>query len=219
MPEQIILASASPRRRELLEGLGFQVKVMPPNVPEEIRPDELPENFVKRVAREKVLAVVERLKATALPEDHKQLPYTQARAIERFTNVRWIVGADTVVVAGDEIMGKPRDNDEAARMLNSLSGRDHVVITGFCLYDLVKNREGLQAVTSVVRFKQLRPREVEKYISLGESGDKAGAYAIQGVGGYLVDSLHGSYTNIVGLPLCQLVEMMQEMGADDILPF
>ncbi len=219
MPEQIILASASPRRKDLLESLGFQVKAMPSNIPEEMQVNELPENFVKRLARETVLTIVERLKATALPEDHKSLPYTQSRAIERFTNVRWIVGADTIVVLGDEILGKPRDNDEAAHMLGSLSGREHVVITGFCLYDLAKNREGIQAVTSVVRFKVLSHEEIEKYLSLGESTDKAGSYAIQGVGGYMIDSLIGSYTNIVGLPLCQVVEMMQEMGADDVLPF
>jgi septum formation protein len=82
-----------------------------------------------------------------------------------------------------------------------------------------KSKEGTQAVTTLVRMKQMTLNEIEKYLAVGESMDKAGAYAIQGVGSYLIDSLVGSYTNVVGLPLCQVVEMMQEMGADDILPF
>jgi septum formation protein len=219
MPEQIILASASPRRKELLEKLGFQVKTMPSNIPEDMFAEELPENFVKRISREKVLAVVERLKTTVLPEDYKSLPYTHSGAIEKFTSVRWIVGGDTVVVVDDEILGKPKDGEQGMHMLERLSGREHLVITGFCVYDLTKNKEGIQAVTSIVRFKHLRRREIEKYISLGESLDMAGSYGIQGVGAYLVDAISGSYTNIVGLPLCQVVEMMQEMGADDVLPF
>jgi septum formation protein len=219
MPESIILASASPRRKELLEKLGFQVKPSPSNIPEDILEGELPENFVKRISREKVLTVVERLKTTVLPDNFKTLPYTHGRAMEKYTNTRWIVGADTVVVVDEDILGKPKDNDEAIVMLQRLSGREHVVITGFCLYDLTKNKEGIQAVTTVVKFKNLRPREIEKYVALGECLDKAGAYAIQGVGGYMVENIMGSYTNVVGLPLSQLVEMMQEMGADDVLPF
>jgi len=93
------------------------------------------------------------------------------------------------------------------------------VITGFCLYDMKKQKEGLQSVTTAVKFKKLSRQEIEKYLSLGESMDKAGAYAIQGVAGYFVDSIIGSYTNVVGLPLCQVVEMMEELGAHDILPY
>ena len=93
------------------------------------------------------------------------------------------------------------------------------MLTGFCLYDMRKNKEGIQAVTTQVRFKPMTRVEVEKYLSVGESMDKAGSYAIQGVGGYIIDSLVGSYTNVVGLPLCQVVEMMVEMGGSDILPF
>ncbi|MBP7160599.1 Maf family protein, partial [Myxococcota bacterium] len=92
-------------------------------------------------------------------------------------------------------------------------------VTAFCLCDMRKSKEGTQVVTTLVRMKQMTLNEIEKYLAVGESMDKAGAYAIQGVGSYLIDSLVGSYTNVVGLPLCQVVEMMQEMGADDILPF
>jgi septum formation protein len=100
-----------------------------------------------------------------------------------------------------------------------LQGQEHYVITGFCLYDIRKSKEGLQAVTTVVRMKDMTRNEIVKYLSVGESMDKAGSYAIQGVGGYLIDTVQGSYTNVVGLPLCQVVEMMGEMGGDDILPF
>ena len=133
--------------------------------------------------------------------------------------VRWVVGADTVVVVDDVIFGKPADPQEAREMLVRLSGREHLVISGFCLFDLRRNREGLQAVTTVVKFKDLTRSEIDQYVSVGESMDKAGAYAVQGVGAYLVEYLHGSYTNVVGLPLCQVIEMMEEMGARDVLPW
>ena len=130
-----------------------------------------------------------------------------------------MIGADTIVVIDGRILGKPKDTTEAAEMLSSLSGNTHRVISGFCIHDLKKDKEGVQAVSTDVRFKRLTPAEVEKYIAVGESMDKAGAYAVQGVGAYLVDSIVGSYTNVVGLPLCQMVEMMEEMGAHDVLPY
>ena len=133
--------------------------------------------------------------------------------------VRWVIGADTVVVVDDVIYGKPTDVQEAREMLQRLSGREHLVITGFCLFDLKRAREGLQAVTTVVKFKELTRTEIDAYVSVGESMDKAGSYAVQGVGSYLVEYLRGSYTNVVGLPLCQVIEMMEEMGARDVLPW
>ena len=116
------------------------------------------------------------------------------------------------------ILGKPKDTAEAAEMLRRLSASQHRVITGFCVHDLRKNKEGVQAVATDVRFKRLTAAEIEKYVAVGESMDKAGSYAVQGVGAYLVDSIVGSYTNVVGLPLCQVVEMMEEMGAHDAFP-
>jgi len=218
---QIILASASPRRKELLERLGFTVKVIPSTVDEVQIDGELPENFVKRMARSKCLSVVERLQQTMYPVegDPAARRYPAAPGGSRTQETRWVIGADTVVVLGERILGKPKDTAEASEMLHRLSNTTHRVITGFCIHDLKKNKEGIQAVCTEVRFKTLTPGEVEKYIAVGESMDKAGAYAIQGVGAYLIDSIIGSYTNVVGLPLCQTVEMMEEMGAHDILPY
>ena len=218
MPLHIILASASPRRKELLERLGFTVKTVPSNVVEIREDEETPENFVKRMARAKVLSVVDRLRGTLYAEQDAGRG-RRASAAAKETSARWVIGADTVVVNGEEILGKPKDNTDAAEMLLRLSGKEHVVITGFCIFDMLKAKEGLQAVISAVRFKKLGKPEAEKYVSLGESLDKAGAYAVQGIGAYLVESITGSYTNVVGLPLCQVVEMMQEMGAHDVLPF
>jgi septum formation protein len=218
MAVQIILASASPRRKELLERLGFTVKVIPGNVDEIQLEEETPENFVKRMARTKTLAVVDRMQTTLYPTDADGAPIRTGYS-GRGSDSRWVVGADTVVVVGDDVLGKPKDTAGAVEMLHRLSGQVHRVITGFCIHDLRKNKEGLQAVATEVTFKRLASSEIDKYIAVGESMDKAGAYAIQGVGAYLVDSIVGSYTNVVGLPLCQMVEMMEEMGAHDVLPY
>ncbi|HRE88340.1 MAG TPA: Maf family protein [Myxococcota bacterium] len=217
MAVPVILASSSPRRKELLERLGFTVKVIPPNVDEVRLENEGPENFVKRMARSKVLAVVDRLAQTLYTDVETGVRRTVSAG--RTQDARWVIGADTVIVMGDLILGKPKDTAEAAEMLHRLSNNSHRVITGFCIHDLRKNKEGVQAVSTEVRFKRLTASEIEKYIAVGESMDKAGAYAVQGVGAYLVDSIVGSYTNVVGLPLCQTVEMMEEMGAHDILPY
>ena len=214
----IVLASASPRRKELLERLGFTVKVIPPSIDEVRLEGEGPELFVKRMARAKCLAVVERMSQTLYTDAETGVRRPPSVA-GRTQDTRWVIGADTVVVLGDLILGKPKDTAEAAEMLTRLSGNTHRVITGFCIHDLRKNKEGVQAVGTDVRFKRLTAGEIEKYVAVGESMDKAGAYAVQGVGAYLVDSIVGSYTNVVGLPLCQTVEMMEEMGAHDILPY
>lgn len=219
MAVQIILASQSPRRKELLERLGFSVKTVPANVDEVRLEGESVENFVKRLAREKVLAVVSRLQTTLYPTDASGNPMPPMTGSRRGLETRWVVGADTVVVLEDDVLGKPNDTAEAAEMLTRLSGRRHRVITGFCIHDLKKDKEGVQAVSTEVQFKTLRAAEVEKYIAVGESMDKAGSYAIQGVGCYMVDHILGSYTNVVGLPMCQVIEMMEEMGANDVLPY
>ncbi len=218
MAYQLVLASASPRRKELLERIGFAVKTVPAEIEEIMEPEEDPTEFVKRMSRTKVLSVVNRLKGTMAPPAETQGQQTVGSK-KREGPDRWVVGADTIVVVDGEIMGKPGSPDEAFDMLQKLSGRDHTVVTGFCIFDLLKNKEGIQAVVSNVRFKRMSRREIEKYLSVGESTDKAGAYGIQGVGSYLIDSIVGSYTNVVGLPLCQLMEMFEEMGAHDILPY
>jgi len=215
MPTQVILASASPRRKELLERMGFTVKTVPSNVVELRDENESPENYVKRMARAKVLSVVDRLRATLYGEAESPRA-RRSGGSGKDSAARWVIGADTVVVVGEQILEKPKDNAEALAMLTALSGREHLVVTGFCLFDLVKGKEGIQAVTTAVRFKRFKENEAERYVSTGESMDKAGAYAIQGIGAYLVESIDGSYTNVVGLPLCQIIEMMQEMGTLDV---
>ena len=166
-----------------------------------------------------MLAAVKRLQATLYTSDVEARRSLAAGMPRVDETVRWVIGADTVVVVDDVIYGKPTDVQEAREMLQRLSGREHLVITGFCLFDLKRAREGLQAVTTVVKFKELTRTEIDAYVSVGESMDKAGSYAVQGVGSYLVEYLRGSYTNVVGLPLCQVIEMMEEMGARDVLPW
>lgn len=223
MTAPVALASSSPRRKELLERLGFQVRVVQSGIDESQLGGEMPEDYAKRVARAKVLAAVRRIQATLYTsevEARRQFasgaPPMSARGDEP---LRWVLGADTVVIVDDVIFGKPADVQEAREMLTRLSGREHLVITAFCLYDLRRSREGIEAVRTVVRFKELTRSEIDAYVSAGESMDKAGGYAVQGVGSYLVEHLQGSYTNVVGLPLCQVVEMMEAMGARDVLPW
>lgn len=223
MAAPLALASSSPRRKELLERLGFQVRVVQAGVDEAQLGGELPEDYAKRLARTKVLAAVRRLQATLYNSDQEARRQYAAGApppsIRGDDPIRWVLGADTVVVLDDVIFGKPADVQEARETLSRLSGREHLVITAFCLYDLRRSREGIEAVRTVVRFKDLTRAEIDAYVSVGESMDKAGGYAVQGVGSYLVEHLQGSYTNVVGLPLCQVVEMMEAMGARDVLPW
>lgn len=186
---KIILASASPRRLELLDSAGVDFEVFAGNIPEDILGDESPEDHVKRLARDKALDVAARVEG------------------------RFFIGADTVVVCDGEIMGKPADADDAERMLKKLSGIAHSVITGYALFD--KERDGLlvDAVTTQVFFKHLRSEEIAAYIATGCPFDKAGAYAIQGGAAHMVEKIDGSYTNVVGLPLCEVVEALRRIGA------
>jgi septum formation protein len=186
---RIILASASPRRVELLASAGIEFDIHPGDVPEEALPGEVPEDHVVRLAREKALNVASRVEG------------------------RFFIGADTVVVCAGEIMGKPKDSADAERMLRKLSGASHQVITGFALYDRERNDVLSGAVTTDVCFKQLRDEEIHAYIATGCPFDKAGAYAIQGGAAHMVKRIDGSYTNVVGLPLCEVVEALRAIGA------
>lgn len=190
-PQFLILASASPRRQELLSSAGISFEVLPSEVDEGFQEGEPPEEYVVRLARRK---------ATKAGERHKD---------------RWVLAADTVVVIDGRILGKPGDRQEAKEMLGVLSDQEHRVITGFCLLrgDSGKSREG--TVTTRVRFKRLSSREIEWYLDTGEPFDKAGAYAIQGKAAFMVKEIRGSYTNVVGLPLTEVIEALQEMGAVD----
>jgi septum formation protein len=185
----IVLASASPRRVELLASAGIEFTVCAGNIPEEVLPGEQPRDHVLRLARQK------------------------AEAVADMTEGRFFVGADTVVVCDGEIMGKPADAADAARMLFKLSGVIHEVITGFAVYDRERRDAISDAITTRVTFTQLREEDILAYIATGCPFDKAGAYAIQGGAAYMVERIDGSYTNVVGLPLCEVVAALRRIGA------
>jgi septum formation protein len=188
----LILASASPRRQELLEAAGVPLRVVPSNADERFRGGERPEIHALRLAREK------------------------AREVARQFPARWVLAADTVVVVDGRVLGKPKGPGEAGRMIRLLSGRKHRVITGYCLLGPGgrKGKEG--RVTTRVFFKSLDPAEIRWYIATGEPFDKAGGYAIQGQGAFLVKKIEGSYTNVVGLPLSEVIEALKEIEAVEI---
>jgi len=170
----LILASQSPRRSELLQQAGIPFIARPANVDETILEGESPESYVKRVAEEKVTAV------EAGPDDI-------------------VLGADTVVVIDGQILGKPRDPADSRRMLETLSGREHMVLTGICLRRATETI--LDVAETRVWFLALNQRELQEYVATGEPMDKAGAYAIQGLASKFVRRIEGSYTNVVGLPV------------------
>jgi septum formation protein len=190
----IILASASPRRRELLSQVGVDFEVVPSNADETVLPDESAEEHVMRLSHDKALEVAGRPGQTG----------------------RWFIGSDTVVVRDDHILGKPADAGQAATMLRSLSGRSHRVISGYAVYDRESNRTLSDAIVTKVFFKDLTTREIEGYIASGEPFDKAGAYAIQGIGSFMVPAIEGSYSNVVGLPLCEVIAALEEFGAIEL---
>jgi septum formation protein len=183
----IVLASASPRRSELMELAGIDCRVVPAHICEDVLPGELPKEHVMRLSREKAQAVA----ATA--------------------EGRLFIGADTVVVLDGRIMGKPADEDEAYEMLSALSGRAHEVITGFTLFDRESGVCMSRSVRTEVNFRSLGEQEIRDYIASGCPMDKAGAYAIQGRAVHFVRSICGSYTNVIGLPMAELYELIQSL--------
>ncbi|MCP4599478.1 MAG: septum formation protein Maf [Proteobacteria bacterium] len=193
----IILASASPRRRKMFKDLGLEFEVIPAQIEEQIEPDEKPEAFTRRVAEEKARAVAERLK----PEGRNN----------------WIVGADTVVVLDGEVLQKPKSADQAHTMLSKLSGRTHTVVTGWTLGRNSGPWIVEHAETSVT-FHKLNIEQIDGYVVTGEGMDKAGAYAIQGIGTFLVDRIDGNYFNVVGLPISHVVQALIQVGALPTFP-
>ena len=200
----MILASQSPRRRELLEAAGFELRVVPASIDEARRAGEGPVALVERLAREKAAAVADRLGDEAGGEP--------------------VVAADTIVWTDDgAVLGKPADDADAARMLRELSGRTHHVSTGVCL--LAPARDGHRArqsfvETTDVTFWELTDAQVDAYVASGEPADKAGAYGIQGAGRMLVRGIRGDYENVVGLPVARLVRELSELlgaGGDDLV--
>ncbi len=191
LPVDIVLASASPRRRELLERIGVRFTVIPSHVPEEELAGESPEQHVLRLSQNKALEVA----------GQGNIPG------------RWFIGSDTIVLRDTSILGKPQNVTEAAAMLRSLSGREHRVLSGFAVHDRLTGSTLADVVSTRVRFKELTETEIAGYIATGEPMDKAGAYAIQGIGVFMVLAIEGSYTNVVGLPLCEVVEALERLGA------
>jgi len=185
----LILASSSPRRRELLEKAGFQFDVRPSQVEEIPRRGEKAEEFARRIARDKALKV-------ALSADPGVI----------------VLGADTVVAVNGEILGKPAGPSDAERMLRMLSGFTHRVITGVCLVRAPSTIEAWTHETTFVTFRELEPEEIESYVASGEPYDKAGGYAIQGLASRFVTHIEGCYFNVVGLPVPLVYEIVKSFS-------
>lgn len=182
----LVLASASPRRQELLRNAGIEFVVHPANVPEIPRDGEAPRSFAERMAREKALAVF------------AQRPN------------ELVLGADTVVVVEGEILGKPRDASDAGRMLRLLSGRKHEVITGVCLAGPKLKTANTQSEITLVIMNAISDDDIRSYVASGEPMDKAGAYAIQGMASRWISRIKGDYFNVVGLPVALVWKMLKE---------
>ncbi len=198
---RLILASASPRRRELLERVGFALEVRPADVDETERPGEDPAAYVARLARAKVAAVVARAPGGAAGED--------ARAGIDNPGA-WVLAADTTVTIDGAILGKAATAGEAAAMLRRLSGRVHQVMTAFAIAG--GERAGGAVVTSDVEMIELDEPALADYLASGEWRGKAGAYAIQGIAAALVREVRGSVTNVIGLPLAEVIAALRELG-------
>jgi septum formation protein len=179
----LVLASASPRRRALLEQLGIPLHVDPAHLDENVRAGETPERYVVRLAREK------------------------AEAVRRRHDDATVLAADTSVVLGGAVLGKPATPDEALAMLRSLSGRSHQVLTAVAVAGA-----GERLVTAAVTFAPATEAALRWYVSTGEPMDKAGAYAVQGIGGFLVEHIEGSHSAVVGLPLVETLALLREAG-------
>jgi septum formation protein len=186
--QPLVLASASPRRMQLLQSLGLTFEVVASGVAEADDPERAPAALVTGHAREKALAVSRRRLQS------------------------WVLSADTVVALRDRVFGKPASAEEACAMLRKLSGRGHQVFTGLCLMRGDPPFLRAAAVSTEVRFKPLSDAEIRAYVKTGEPFDKAGAYGIQGMGAFLVEAVHGSYTNVVGLPLCEALQWLLELA-------
>ena len=188
----LVLASASPRRREILGQLGLTFRVEPSGMDESLLPDEGPQAHVERLAREKGLQVRERLQD----------------AVDR----PCVLSADTIVLLDGVVYGKPVDDADALRMLRNLSGRTHQVLTGIALCEVGGAFRESAVLTTDVTFRTLDEATLRGYVASGEARDKAGSYAIQGLGTGLVRGIRGSYTNVVGLPAAETLELLQRAG-------
>jgi septum formation protein len=186
--KKIVLASASPRRRELLELIGLVFEVDPGNAAEDLDPELSPHELAKTISLQKALEVARK----------------HVNAI--------VIAADTFIVFQGRIIGKPATEAGAKEILTTLCGTSHSVITGFTVLDTGDNRTVSRAIETIVHMKQLTPDEIDAYIRTKEPMDKAGAYAIQGTGSLIVDRIEGDYFNVIGLPLRSLAECLKQFG-------
>jgi septum formation protein len=221
----LVLASASPRRQELLKDAGIDFIVRPANIPEIRLPSEIPKAFAERMAKEKARAVCKGLenpnpstssgqalsktaKAGAAANGELKVPISRKPREVGHPIENLVLGADTIVVVGAEILGKPEDAIDAARILRLLSDRTHSVITGVCLVG--EGFEDVRSESTTVYFSQLSESEIAQYIASGEPMDKAGAYAIQGRASRWISKIEGDYNNVVGLPVDLVKRMFRE---------
>jgi len=188
METGFILASASERRQQLLSKAGITFQIV----------ESLDEECFSTKA--------------SVEEEVVRLALQKAAFVEKMYPDRWILAADTVVAFGGEVLQKPENAGDARRMLKRLSGRSHEVFTGFCLRNGGKSRTRTGVSRTVVTMKPLAGREIEGYVATGEPMDKAGAYAIQGTGAMFIERICGSYTNVVGLPLAEVISLLEEEG-------
>jgi septum formation protein len=193
--KRIILASASPRRRELLAKIGLQFEVEPSSYDEVFNIESEPRKYARQISLGKALAVA-----------------------PKYPNAI-IISADTIGILDGTIIGKPKSRDEAIKILSMLSGRPHLVITGFTVLDTARHKKISRSIVTKVYFRELSMSEIESYVATGEPLDKAGAYAIQGLGSVLIKKIVGDFYNVVGLPLSAVSETLRKFGINVIESF
>ena len=184
----IVLASESTRRVDILRTLGISFSIMPPGIDEHRKPYESPKDYVLRIA------------------------YEKARKVGDLFPDKWIIGADTVVVHKGKVLGKPKADGDAVAMLKRLRANWHKVFTGYCILNASKQIVYQDVAETKVFIKDLTDDEIAKYVGTSEPFDKAGSYAVQGRGGYMVKEIKGSYSNVVGLPICEITEALLSLG-------
>lgn len=185
----LVLASISPRRKAILKQIGIPFEPAKSTIEETICGETQPADIACHIATRKV------------------------ESVQHAYKNRWILGADTIVVINKTIFGKPKNPGECRAMLHLLKGKTHDVITGFCIHDPGKKLVHLEAVITKVKTKELSDIEIEAYINTDEPFGKAGAYAIQGIGSFMIEKINGSYTNVVGLPVCEVINALITCGA------
>ena len=216
---ELILGSQSPRRRELLERMGLEFRVLTAEIDETKYETEDPEDSVRRICRAKAKAVAERLL-----EENCQLSTVDCQLV---------LASDTIVVLDGKILGKPHSSEEAKAMLRALSGREHQVFTAFTLLPVGGTQDAKDKTQNAaekaqapfthcektrVKFRELTEAEIDAYVATGEPMDKAGAYGIQGRGAMLVEAIHGDYFTVMGLPVCALAQALKRCGIDPLTP-